>query len=120
MSKKNKVIKIIIACITGFINGFLGGGGGLIGVLALKKVYKLETKNAHATTIAIILPISIISSAIYLFNNTFNVEILVAISLGVIVGGTFGALFFKKLDKNVITWIFNIILFTVGVKMIMS
>ena len=100
--KKNKNIKLYIykgffASIVGFICGFFGGGGGLVCVPTLEKVYKLPTKNAHATAILVMFPLSVISSVIYLSTNTFNLWITLAVCAGVLAGGFIGALFLKRL-----------------------
>ena len=101
----------------GFINGFFGGGGGLICVPTLEKVYKLETKKAHATAIAVMLPLSITSSVIYLFNNKFNFASTLSVALGVLLGGFVGAIFLKKINSTVVRWIFIAVLFSAGVRM---
>ena len=118
MSKNKSIFKVIVSCLVGFINGFFGGGGGLLGVVALKKIYNLDTKKAHATTVAIILPISLISSAVYLAKNTIELNSLTFITIGVVLGGILGALTLKKLNSNLISWIFTGILFVAGVRMI--
>ena len=102
----------------GFICGFFGGGGGLVCVPTLEKVYKLPAKKAHATTILVMLPLSIISSVIYIINNNFNWWITFSICGGVIVGGFIGAIFLKKLNVKIVRWVFIAILFTVGVRML--
>ena len=70
MSKvKRGFLSVLVGCFVGFINGFFGGGGGMIAVPTLAKFYDLEEKKAHATSIAVILPLSIASSIIYLFKE---------------------------------------------------
>ena len=115
---KQCVLKVFFAVFVGFINGFFGGGGGLILVPLLQKVYKLETKMAHATAIMIMLPLSIISSTIYIMKNKFNVTITLSVTLGVILGGVLGAFFLKKFNNRTIKWIFITVLFGSGVKML--
>lgn len=115
---KNFIIKTIFAVLVGFINGFFGGGGGLLCVPTLEKVYKLETKKAHATTVAIMLPLSIVSSIIYFFNNTFNLYSTLAITIGSVLGGLIGAFALKKASSGFIRWIFIAILFIAGVRMV--
>ena len=61
---KNGAIKGFFAALVGFICGFFGGGGGLVCVPVLERVYKLPTKQAHATAIMVIFPLSVISSFI--------------------------------------------------------
>ena len=115
---KNCLIKVFFAALMGFICGFFGGGGGLVCVPTLQRVYMLPTKNAHATAIMVVLPLSIISSIIYLLNNTFAPPVTLSVCLGVIVGGFIGAVFLKKLKTSVVEWLFIAILFTAGVRMI--
>ena len=115
---KEFVLKTAFAVLVGFVNGFFGGGGGLLCVPTLEKIYKLETKKAHATTVAIMLPLSIISSVIYLFNNNINFLATLAISIGSVGGGLLGAFALKKGNPNFIRWIFIAILFSAGVRMV--
>lgn len=106
------------AILVGFINGFFGGGGGLILVPVLQKIYKLETKKAHATAILIMLPLSIISSIIYIIKNDFNIKITAFVCFGVLLGGFVGAIFLKKFNVCLVRWLFIIVLFASGVRMI--
>lgn len=115
---KNLIVKSALAILVGFINGFFGGGGGLLCVPTLEKVYKLETKNAHATAVAIMLPLSIVSSIIYFFHNNMNIYTTLAITIGSVVGGLIGAFALKKTSPNFIRWIFISVLFTAGVRMV--
>lgn len=122
MKNKKKFGEVVMhlgfAALIGFINGFFGGGGGLILVPVLQKIYKLETKKAHATAILIMLPLSIISSAIYILNNKFNVKTTALVCLGVFLGGLLGAFFLKKFNVSVVRWIFIVVLFASGIRMI--
>lgn len=120
--KNNKKVKRVIfrscfALMVGFINGFFGGGGGLLCVPTLEKVYKLETKQAHATTIAVMLPLSVISTIIYMFNNYLNFKLSLNVVVGVVVGGFIGALTLKKVGGAFVRWLFIVILFVAGVRM---
>lgn len=118
--KKNKniIIRSVMAVLVGFINGFFGGGGGLLCVPTLEKIYNLETKKAHATAVAIMLPLSIVSSVIYFCHNNINLYTTIAITIGSVVGGLFGAFVLKKTSSNLIRWIFIAVLFTAGVRMV--
>lgn len=118
MKNNKNLLKGLFALVVGFINGFFGGGGGLVCVPTLEKIYKLPTKNAHATTILIMLPLSIISSIIYIINNNFNYAVTFSIASGVIIGGFFGAILLKKINGSAVKWIFIVILFSAGIRMV--
>ena len=115
---KSGIVKGVFALIVGFVNGFFGGGGGLVCVPTLEKVYKLETKRAHATAIAVMFPLSLLSSIIYIVNNRFDFGITASVTAGVLIGGFIGAMFLKKFSGVAIRWIFIVILFSAGVRMI--
>ena len=67
-----KIMLLLLGGMIGFINGFFGGGGGMICVPTLEKALKLDNKRAHATAIAVIFPLSLISCAIYIFKGSIQ------------------------------------------------
>lgn len=116
MNKTWKVISSVVvgACI-GFINGFLGAGGGVLLVPFLTFALKNETKVAHATAVLIMLPISVISAVIYIIKGEFNFMVTLPVFIGSVVGGTCGALLLKKLNNSIIIIIFSLVLIASGV-----
>ena len=92
-----KVIFIILAStLIGFTNGFFGGGGGMLCVPLLEKSLNISNKRAHATTIAVIVPLSLVSSIVYFLKNDLNVFDLLYTSIGVFIGGALGAVLLKN------------------------
>ena len=118
--KSNKV-KIIIGLIggifIGFINGFFGGGGGMIVVPVLIFLLNLPEKTAHATALTIILPLSIASSIIYITQGGFDFLNLGITTIGVIVGGIIGSILLKKINNKVLRIIFAVIMIIAGIKL---
>ena len=55
----------------GLISGFFGGGGGMLCV-PLLQLRGLPVKQAHATALIVILPLCIVSAAIYIANGYFD------------------------------------------------
>ena len=51
--------------LTGRVNGLLGSGGGMVAVPVLEKS-GLDVKQAHSGSLAVILPLSVMSAAMYL------------------------------------------------------
>ena len=117
--RKNKfLIEAGVGALGGFINGFFGGGGGMIIVPLLIYVLKYERKTAHASCIAVILPVSIVSGIIYLFGGKLNGFNLLPASLGVFIGGIAGALLLKKIKAEILGYAFCLIMAIAGLKMI--
>lgn len=120
MSEKNwvkKILFVIFGVIIGFVNGFLGSGGGTIAVTALLTVGGLNQKNAQATALLVILPVSVVSAVVYLVNGAVDVEKTVFATIGIVVGGGLGAVLLNKLQSNAVKLIFALILLAAGVKM---
>ena len=121
MKKKNNLkqwlLDAIFGSIIGFINGFLGGGGGMVAVPLLEKIKKLDNKKAHATAIAVIFPLSLASAIIYSVNLEINWITVLILSASVTVGGILGSLLLKKLSGKTIRIIFAFLMLGAGVYM---
>ena len=55
--------------VTGLLNGLFGSGGGMVAVPLLEHG-GLEPARAHATSIAVILPLTALSAGSYLFSGS--------------------------------------------------
>ena len=122
MKKKGKSKKQIIVAlcgmVIGFINGFFGGGGGMLCVPIFEKVLKLENKESHATTLCVILPLCVVSSFVYIYNNSLDFIELILVTGGAVLGGILGAFLLKKLNSKWVRVIFAIIMLVAGIKMV--
>ena len=119
LSKKQVLLAIVCGAFVGVLNGFFGGGGGMVCVPLLEKIFKFDNKVAHASTLVVILPLCIASSVVYLLYNEISSINLLYISIGTIVGGVLGAILLKKLSCKVVRIIFSVIMLVAGVKMVM-
>lgn len=113
---KKFFLSIITGVISGFVNGMFGGGGGMIVVPMLENCLDYKSKNAHATAILIILPLSILSGILYANFGNFNLQIGIPVAIGVLVGGVIGAFALKKLSSKWIVLIFSLVMATAGAK----
>ena len=113
-----KIMLLLLGGMIGFINGFFGGGGGMICVPTLEKALKLDNKRAHATAIAVIFPLSLISCAIYKFKGSIQSLPLLTVGLGVLAGGIAGSISLKYIPSKVLRIIFAIIMFVGGVRLV--
>lgn len=116
---KNIVLIILASTLIGFTNGFFGGGGGMLCVPLLEKCLNINNKKAHATTIAVIVPLSLVSSVVYFLKNDLEFVNLLYTSIGVFIGGALGAVLLKKFSGKVIRVIFAIIMLAAGIKMVL-
>ena len=105
MTKKCK--RTAIGLVTGFANGLFGSGGGTIVVPAMERFLKVEEHKAHATAIAVILPLSLLSLGVYLWKADLGAVWRIALwaSAGGLVGGFVGA---KLLQRVSGVWLHRI------------
>lgn len=110
--------KILTGIFSGFLNGFFGSGGGTVVVPALEFIHKIEEHKAHATAILIILPLSVISTFIYLKNGNIEIAAVVKVAGGSVLGSLLGAKLLKKLSSNLLRKAFGAILIIAAVRMV--
>ncbi len=115
MSKKSPIFLLLIGLIIGFINGFWGGGGGMLCVPALTYLVGLNEKKSHATTILIMLPLCIASFVIYVINGYLEWDLVWTTGAGFVVGGLIGAYLLKGISNNILKIIFSIVILAGGV-----
>ena len=115
-----KNIKLIITGVfTGLANGIFGSGGGTIAVPFMERLLNINAHKSHATAIALILPLSIISATIYIFNINIPVKETIFISIGGIFGGLIGARLLPKISGRMLHIIFGIFMLLASAKMIL-
>ena len=118
MKKIKKLHIMLLGALIGVVNGLLGGGGGMIVVPALTKFFGFNQKQAQATALFVILPISIASSIIYITHNSINFANSWPAMLAIIAGGAGGALLLNKLNNKVVRVIFIALILISGVTML--
>ena len=71
----------------GLVNGLFGGGGGMVLVPLLNGWCGLAGKQAFATCVAAILPLSAVSAAVYLLRQAFDWAAALPYLIGGLAGG---------------------------------
>lgn len=111
--------KGIIGFITGIFNGLFGSGGGTIVVPCMEKFLGFKTHKAHASAIAVILPLSVISAFIYVNSVDLVFRDILFICLGGIAGGFLGAKLLNKISTKWLHRIFGLFMIAASVRMIL-
>lgn len=108
--------KKLLGFVSGVINGLLGAGGGMIVVPALKT--ELSAKQAHATAVAVIFPMCLSSSVMYLHSGRVTLgDALPFIPYGLI-GAFIGTALLTKLNAKQLKTIFSLFMIWAGVRLI--
>lgn len=100
----------------GIANGFFGGGGGMILVPLLVRKCGLSQRQAFATSVAVILPLCILSSVIYWFRGGLDLMTALPYLAGGFVGGWVGGKVFKKVNMVWLRRAFALLILYGGVK----
>lgn len=112
-----KFIYVIFGFLIGFINSLLGAGGGMIAVPFLKKS-KLSQNEAHASTVAIIFPLTIISACMYILKGYVEISDALPFVIFGIAGSIVGAWILKKVSPKILKHIFGVFMIYAGVRMV--
>ncbi|MDR2634607.1 MAG: sulfite exporter TauE/SafE family protein [Clostridiales bacterium] len=121
--KKRRLTAVLMAAAglaVGLVNGYFGAGGGMLLVPALTLIGKLDEKKAHATAIAIILPLSLISGLIYIGSGGLNGAPSLPVITGAVIGGIGGAIALNKFNNRALAAVFYIVMIAAGVKTVMG
>ena len=114
-----KCFNALTGIAVGICDGVFGSGGGMLGVRMLEKGGS-EAKKAHATSIAITLPLSIISGLVYFKGGSLDFSQAVKfIPLG-LAGAAMGAMLMKKLSNSLLKRIFGLLMIIAGVRIFMK
>lgn len=103
----------------GAANAIFGGGGGMLAVPALRLLGN-EEKEAHATAIAVILPVSLLSFLWYFIGGLYDVNVLLPTALGTIFGGLLGAKILNFLPQKTVRIVFAVLQAAAGVWMLFA
>jgi len=109
-NKSSPFILLCIGAVIGFVNGFWGGGGGMLCVPTLTYIVGLEEKKSHATAILVMLPLCIASFIIYLIKGYLDINNTLIVGGGFVAGGIAGAYFLKKINNQVLKLIFSFVI----------
>lgn len=113
--------KLLLGIVTGFANGLFGSGGGTIVVPGMERFLRVEEHKAHATAIAIILPLSVLSLGIYLWKTDLSAVWRIALwaSAGGLAGGIVGAKLLQKVSGLWLHRIFGAFMLAAAVRMML-
>ena len=109
---------VAIGILGGLLSGLLGVGGGIVMVPLLVYWAGYGQRDAHATSLGAIIPISIAGIATYGIAGEVRYGAALALAAGSIVGAQVGAGMLARMDERLLKVIFG--LFLVGVAVLMA
>lgn len=118
MFKKDTIRYALSGAAAGLVNGIFGAGGGMVLIPMLTKYAKIDDKLAFSTSIAIILPICLVSIAVYSANGSISLLVAAPYLVGGLVGGLAGGLLFRKVSAVFLHRVLGLFILWGGVRLI--
>lgn len=113
---KRKSRYAVSGVLAGVVNGLFGGGGGMVLVPLLRRWCGLEGRKAFATCVAVILPLCVVSAAVYVLRRGVDAALAAPYLLGGLAGGFLGGRLFPKVSAGWLRYLFAAFLVYGGVR----
>lgn len=110
----------LTGALAGLANGFFGAGGGLFLVPLLTRWCGLAPRRAFATSVAVILPLSLCSAAIYFFKGALDFHGCWPYLLGGFAGGAVSGAVFKRVPLTFLRRAFGVLILYGGVRAVLA
>lgn len=114
-----KSLRNLSGILIGITNILIGACGGIVAVESLKKCSVDQTK-AHATAIAIILPLTAISAGVYLFKGNVNISDSYIYLIPGLIGSAIGSFLLPKIPKKILSKVFSCFIIYAGIRMFLK
>ena len=118
MSDFSRTKSALTGAACGAANGLFGSGGGMLAVPMLENG-GLETKKAHATSLALTLPLTIVSAFVYFQQGSIDLSEAAKYIPGGIIGVCLGSVLMKKLSAQNLKRLFGAVMIYFGIRMIL-
>lgn len=112
--KKSKLI--LSGTAVGFINALFGAGGGMIAVPLLTKA-GLSQKEAQATAVSVILPLTAVTCVIYYFRGRLDIGAALDYIPPGLIGALVGSFALKKVPDGFLKKCFAVFMLWAGGRM---
>jgi uncharacterized membrane protein YfcA len=108
-----------VGALTGVLAALCGVGGGLIMVPAFVFLMALDQKAAVATSLAVIIAVSMVATAKYASASLVKWQVVVPVMLGAVLTTWLATDWLKHLSNETLSRIFAILMIVVGIRMLL-
>ena len=109
--------KFLYGLLIGIVNILLGAGGGMLTVPFYKKM-GLSQKQAQINAVATILPISMVSAFIYLYNGNVKISDAYVYLIPGLIGSIIGTFLIKKISNKILNIVFSLFMIWAGMRLL--
>ena len=114
-----KIRCAIAGLAAGLSNGFFGAGGGMLLVPIFTRLAKIDDRRALASSVAVILPLSLVSAVVYGLKLGFDFPLALPYLIGGLAGGLAGGLLFKRVPAVLLRRAFALLILYGGVRFLL-
>lgn len=111
---------IVIGALAGLANGLFGSGGGLFLVPLLSGWTGMEQKKSFATSVAVILPLSLVSAAVYFWKGALDLSAAWPYLIGGAAGGLLSGRVFRRVPMTFLRKAFGLLILYGGVRAVLA
>ena len=108
---------VAIGLVAGLLSGAFGVGGGVLIVPALVVLLGMQQRLAHGTSLAAVVPISIVGATTYLIGGNIDLGVAGLLMIGTVAGALWGVKLLGWLSETWLRWLFIAFMVLVAVRM---
>ncbi len=118
MTRAKWTLMVVLGMATGFMSGLFGIGGGILMVPGLMFLAKFDSRRAHATSLAAMLPMAVSGLATYVVNDTVDWPVVGWLSLGSVFGAFVGTSLLTRLSRRALAIAFSVPLVIAAIRLL--
>jgi len=117
MTRRPWLVLIAVGVVGGLLSGLFAIGGGIVMVPLLTTFAKLDQRVAAATSLAAIVPTSIVGSITYFVAGEVDLVAAAFVSAGAVVGAVLGSALSRRISLTWLRWMFIVFVLAIAVRL---
>lgn len=120
IDKAQRLRLLVTGAVSGAVNGFFGGGGGMALVPLLRGWIGLPDEQVFATSVAVMFPMCAVSAGIYRLRTGMDLGTAWPYLLGGVLGGVVSGLSYRRVPPKVLTKAFALLILFGGIRSVLG
>jgi uncharacterized membrane protein YfcA len=117
MTPRRWIVLVAVGLVGGVLSGLFAIGGGIVMVPLLTTFAKLDQRVAAATSLAAIVPTSIVGSITYFAAGEVDLVAAAIVSAGAVVGAIVGSALLRRISLTWLRWMFIVFIVAIAARL---
>jgi uncharacterized membrane protein YfcA len=117
MTPRRWIVLVAVGLVGGVLSGLFAIGGGVVMVPLLTTFAKLDQRVAAATSLAAIVPTSIVGSITYFAVGEVDLVAAAIVSAGAVVGAIVGSALLRRISLTWLRWMFIVFIVAIAARL---